>query len=31
VGKTKVGKGMKLEIVVDATGLPLGLELSAAD
>jgi len=24
VGKTKAGKGMKLEIVVDASGLPLG-------
>jgi IS5 family transposase len=31
VGKTKVGKGMKLEIVVEATGLPLGLEIAAAD
>jgi IS5 family transposase len=31
VGKTKVGKGMKLEIVVEASGLPLGLEAAAAD
>jgi IS5 family transposase len=31
VGKTKVGKGMKLEIVVDRSGLPLGLEVAAAD
>jgi IS5 family transposase len=30
VGKTKAGKGMKLEIVVDASGLPLGLEIAAA-
>ncbi len=27
VGKTKVGKGMHLEFVVDADGLPLPLEL----
>jgi IS5 family transposase len=31
VGKTKAGKGMKLQIVVDASGLPLGLEVAAAD
>jgi len=31
VGKTKVGKGMKLEIVVEASGLPLGLKAAAAD
>jgi IS5 family transposase len=31
VGKTKVGKGMKLEVVVDASGLPLGLAVAAAD
>jgi IS5 family transposase len=31
VGKTKVGKGMKLEVVVDASGLPLGLKTAAAD
>src|SRR5688572_13262175 len=31
IGNTKVGKGMKLEVVVDATGLPLGLEVAAAN
>ena len=31
VGKTKVGKGMKLEIVIDASGLPLGMATGAAD
>jgi IS5 family transposase len=31
VGKTKVGKGMKLEVVVERSGLPLGLEAAAAD
>ena len=31
MGKTKVGKGMKLQVVVDASGLPLGLEGAAAD
>ena len=31
MGKTKVGKGMKLEVVVDRSGLPLGLEVAAAD
>ena len=31
VGKTKAGKGMKLEVVVDATGLPLGLEVAGAN
>ena len=31
MGKTKVGKGMKLEIVVEASGLPLGLEAAAGD
>jgi IS5 family transposase len=31
VGKTKVGKGMKLEVVVEASGLPLGLQTAAAD
>lgn len=30
MGKTKVGKGMKLQVVVDASGLPLGLEAAAA-
>ena len=31
MGKTKVGKGMKLEVVVEASGLPLGLKTAAAD
>ena len=31
MGKTKVGKGMKLEVVVDASGLPLGLAVAGAD
>ena len=31
MGKTKAGKGMKLEIIVDGSGLPLGLEVAAAD
>jgi transposase len=31
VGKTKVGKGMKLEVIVEHSGLPLGLEAAAAD
>lgn len=31
VGKTKSGKGMKLEVIVDASGLPLGMEVDAAD
>jgi transposase len=31
VGKTKVGKGMKLEIVVDARGLPLALAAAGAN
>jgi transposase len=31
VGKTKCGKGMKLEVVTDASGLPLGLALAAAN
>jgi transposase len=31
VGNTKVGKGMKLEVVVDASGLPLGLAAAAAN
>ena len=26
-----MGKGMKLEVVVDRSGLPLGLEVAAAD
>src|SRR6266545_421872 len=30
VGKTKVGKGMKLEDVVDASGLPLGMAAESA-
>jgi transposase len=30
VGNTKVGKGMKLEVVVDKSGLPLGLATAAA-
>jgi transposase len=31
VGKTKVGKGMKLEVVTDARGLPLGAAVAAAN
>src|SRR5262245_22964093 len=31
VGKTKVGKGMKLEIVIDPTGLPLGMATASAN
>jgi IS5 family transposase len=31
VGKTKVGKGMKLEIVVDASGLPLAMAAASAN
>ena len=31
MGKTKVGKGMKLQVVVDGSGLPLGLAVAAAD
>jgi Transposase DDE domain len=31
VGKTKVGKGMKLEVVADASGLPLGMATAGAD
>jgi hypothetical protein len=31
VGKTKVGKGMKLEVVTDAGGLPLGAAVAAAN
>jgi transposase len=31
VGKTKVGKGMKVEVIVDRSGLPLGLEVASAD
>jgi IS5 family transposase len=31
VGKTKVGKGMKLEIIADASGLPLGLAAAGAN
>ncbi len=31
MGKTKVGKGMKLEIVVDAKGLPLGMAVAGAN
>jgi transposase len=31
VGKTKVGKGMKLEVVTDASGLPLGATVAAAN
>jgi transposase len=31
VGKTKVGKGMKLEVVTDASGLPLGMTVAAAN
>jgi IS5 family transposase len=31
VGKTKVGKGMKLQIVADASGLPLGLAVAGAN
>ena len=31
MGKTKAGKGMKLEVVVEASGLPLGLEVAAAN
>jgi transposase len=31
VGKTKVGKGMKLQVVVEASGLPLGLAVAGAN
>jgi transposase len=31
VGKTKWGKGTKIEAVVDATGLPLGVAIAAAN
>ena len=31
MGKTKVGKGMKLELVVEGSGLPLGLATAAAN
>lgn len=31
VGTTKCGKGMKLEVVTDARGLPLGVALAAAN
>jgi hypothetical protein len=31
VGKTKVGKGMRLEIVVEASGLPLEWAAAAAN
>ena len=31
MGNTKAGKGMKLEVITDASGLPLGLEVAAAD
>jgi IS5 family transposase len=31
VGLTKCGKGMKLEIVIDASGLPLGAAAAAAN
>src|SRR5262245_30074677 len=31
IGKTRVGKGMKLEIVVDASGLPLGMATASAN
>ena len=31
MGKTEVGKGMKLQVVVDGSRLPLGLEATAAD
>ena len=31
MGKTKVGKGMKLEIVVDASGLPLAMAPASAN
>jgi transposase len=31
VGNTKVGKGMKLQVVVDASGLPLGMEVAGAN
>ena len=31
MGKTKVGKGMKVEVVVEHSGLPLGLEVASAD
>jgi transposase len=31
VGKTKCGKGMKLEVVTDTRGLPLGMAVAAAN
>jgi IS5 family transposase len=31
VGKTKCGKGMKLEVVADKSGLPLGMAAAAAN
>jgi hypothetical protein len=31
VGKTKVGKVMKLEVVVERSGLPLGMQTAAAN
>jgi transposase len=31
IGKTKCGKGMKLEVVTDARGIPLGTMVAAAD
>lgn len=31
MGNTKVGKGMKLQVVVDASGLPLGMEVAGAN
>ena len=31
VGKTKCGKGMKLEVVTDARGLPLGVAMAGAN
>src|SRR5205085_221234 len=31
IGNTKVGKGMKLEVVTDASGLPLAAVAAAAD
>ena len=31
VGKTKRGKGIKIMLVTDANGLPVGLELASAN
>jgi hypothetical protein len=31
VGNIRAGKGMKMEVIAHASGLPLGLEVAAAD